>query len=112
MHLINSVCSVTCCFPLLGPPTDVADPLKMFEVLREEWENSSSIDAAAGLPRADSANPAAAGTWQGSTDRVTVVASSFDAFVDAVWDALPTLNLTVFTGEPLTILNAQCRVAC
>ncbi|KAF8062055.1 hypothetical protein HT031_004315 [Scenedesmus sp. PABB004] len=52
-----------------GPPLTVLEPLRVYDLLRAEWPGAR------------------------------VAASSFDAFVDAVLAAAPTLNLTVVTGE-------------
>jgi hypothetical protein len=68
----------------------VLEPLRIYQLLRQEWgaqdkPGSSSSSSSVGSGSSD--------------DGVVIKASSFDAFVDAALDALPTLNLTVVTGE-------------
>ena len=69
------------CYTPAGPPEDVFEPLRIYELLYEEW---------------------------GADAHVT--ASTFDAFVDAVYEALPQLNLTVVTGKQHDMLNKQTRI--
>jgi hypothetical protein len=65
-----------------GPPTNISEPLRIYELLRKEWG-----------------------------EQAVITASSLDAFVDAVYEALPQLNLTVVTGEGGVGMIAFCRDA-
>lgn len=87
------------CLLFTGPALDVLDPQKMFEVVREDWSDitahtnstacdTDAVNATAACPRGAVAAP-----------ETTVIASTFDAFVDAVLEVLPSLNLPVVTAE-------------
>ncbi|KAF6263057.1 hypothetical protein COO60DRAFT_1635480 [Scenedesmus sp. NREL 46B-D3] len=65
-----------------GPPLTVLEPLRAYQLLRQEWGGTAKPDSSSS-----------------SNGTVVIKASSFDAFVDAVLEALPTLNLTIVTGE-------------
>jgi hypothetical protein len=71
---------------LAGPPLTVLEPLRIYQLLRQEWGGQDK--------RVGSSSSS-------SDDDVVIKASSFDAFVDAVLGVLPSLNLTVVTGEAL-----------
>lgn len=65
----------------------------MFRLLRQEWGD--------GTQQQQQQQHQHHHQWIApSQGRSIVVASSFDAFVDAVLEALPRLDLPVVTGEP------------
>jgi hypothetical protein len=83
-----------------GPPFDVAEPLRVFELLREDW-SSSSIGNSSSSSSSSQGVTSTGGCRDCGPDgqELTVKASSFDDFVDAVLEALPRLNLSVVTGK-------------
>lgn len=97
------------CCAMPGPAPDAADPIKMLKVLREDWgaANGTSVDGDEG----GAAAPAAAAASAASDGGNVIITSTFDAFVDAVLEALPRLNLTVVTGVLRGSLASACRGA-
>jgi hypothetical protein len=79
----------------------VLEPLRIYQLLRQEW---------GGQDKPGSSSSSAGSSRGSSDDAVVIKASSFDAFVDAVLDALPTLNLTVVTGKSLDSRTAILQV--
>eukprot|EP00775_Hariotina_reticulata_P006744 gene6744-6964_t len=80
-----------------GPPLDVSEPLRVFELLRQDWA-SNSAESNSSSSQAATSKASCTGCGPDVPD-VTLRASSFDDFVDAVLEALPRLNLTVVNGE-------------
>jgi hypothetical protein len=101
----------------------VLEPLRIFQLLRQQWTAGSAAGDGATARQAGGQNSAAIA---GSS--TVVQASSFDKFVGEVLSALPRLNLTVVTAEigdtwvfgaaadPLRTANfraaARARAAC
>ncbi|WIA38239.1 hypothetical protein OEZ86_001582 [Tetradesmus obliquus] len=87
-----------------GPPLTVLEPLRIYQLLRQEWAGSGKPGSSSSSGGSSSSSSSSGGSSSSSSSSrgsssVVIKASSFDAFVDAVLEALPTLNLTVVTGE-------------
>lgn len=79
--------------PPAGPPEDVSEPLLIYDLLRQDWMPPSTTSSGS---NAGGSSSTGSGSGPGGA---RVFASSFDAFVDEVLAALPSLNLPVVTGE-------------
>jgi hypothetical protein len=89
---------------MAGPPLTVLEPLRIYQLLRQEWGAHNKRGSSGS---GSSSGSSSRGSRSSSNDSVVIKASSFDAFVDAVLDALPTLNLTVVTGEESDSMTAS-----